>query len=138
MSDNQFKIKNESPTEARIKETLKDKYSILKDIRHFVQQNIGETSEEWKYYGAKNGWVLKTFLKKRNLFFIGIYEGYFLISFVFGDKAVTTIMESSVSEETKIILSKARKYAEGRGISFEVFDEKHLDDIQKLVKIKVG
>jgi hypothetical protein len=87
---------------------------------------------------VKNGWVLKTFLKKRNLFFIGIYDGYFRISFVFGDKVVNTIMDSNVSDVTKKTLSEARKYAEGRGISFEIFDSSHLDDIQKLIKIKIG
>ncbi len=138
MSEIQFTVKNDPPNEDRIKEILKDKYLVLDAIRKFIRESIGETVEEWKYYGVKNGWVLKTFLKKRNLFFIGIYDGYFRISFVFGDKAVNTIMESNVSDVTKETLSEARKYAEGRGISFEIFDNKHLDDIQKLIKIKIG
>lgn len=84
------------------------------------------------------GLILKTFLKKRNLFFIVIYDGYVRISFVFGDKAVNSIMESDVSDGSKKTLMEARKYAEGRGIPFEVFDNKHLDDFQKLIIIKIG
>ena len=110
----------------------------MEAIRIFIRENVGETVEEWKYYGIKNGWVLKTFLKKRNLFFIVIYHGYFRISFVFGDKAVDSILESNVSDETKQSLNEARKYAEGRGISFDIFDSKHLDDIKKLIRIKVA
>ena len=138
MSEIQFTVKNEPPNEDRIKEILKDKYLVLDTIRKFIRESIGKTVEEWKYYGVKNGWVLKTFLKKRNLFFIGIYDGYFRISFVFGDKAVNKIMDSNVSDFTKKNLSEARKYAEGRGISFEIFNSNHLDDIQKLIKIKIG
>jgi len=138
MSEKQFTIKSEPPTEARIKEILKDKYMIMEAIRKFIQESIGETTEEWKYYGVKNGWVLKTFLKKRNLFFIGIYDGYFRIAFVFGEKAVQSVLESDISEELKKTLTEARKYAEGRGLWLEIYDSKHLEDIQKLIKIKVG
>jgi hypothetical protein len=76
--------------------------------------------------------------KKQVTFFIVIYEGYFRISFVFGDKAVNSILASDVSDESKRSLMEARKYHEGRGLSFEVHDNKHLDDIQKLILIKVG
>jgi len=138
MSENTFKIKDEPPGEEIIKKTLDEKYLVLDAIRHFIRENIGETNEEWKYYGVKNGWVLKTYLKKRNLFFIAIYDDHFRISFIFGDKAVNSIMKSNVTDETKKSLKEARKYAEGRGLSFEVYDNKHLDDIQKLIKIKVS
>ena len=138
MAEKQFTIKNEPPDEIRIKEILKEKYLILEAIRKFIRDNIGETIEEWKYYGVKNGWVLKTFLKKRNLFFISINEDYFRLAFVFGDKAVQSIMKSTISAESKRVLKEARKYAEGKGISFEVRDEKDLADIQKLIRIKVA
>lgn len=111
MSENKFMIKDRPPDEAQIKEIVKDKYLVLKAIRQYIKENLGEANEEWKYYGVKNGWVLKTFLKKRNLFFIGIYDGYFRITFVFGDKAVDSIMESDVSDKTKNSLKEARKYA---------------------------
>ena len=137
MAEKHFTIKNEPPNEVRIKEILKDKYLVLEDIRKFIRDNIGETIEEWKYYGVKNGWVLKTFLKKRNLFFIGIYDNCFRISFVFGEKAVQSALESDISEELKKTLFEARKYAEGRGLSLEIFDNKHLEDIKKLIRIKV-
>ncbi len=138
MSENIFKIKDKPPVEAQIKEIINEKYQVLDFIRQYIRENIGNTNEEWKYYGVKNGWVLKTLLKKRNLFFIVIYDGYFRISFVFGDKAVDSVMKSNVSDNNKKSLSDAKKYAEGRGISFDIFDNKHLNDIKKLIEIKVG
>jgi len=136
MSDNQFKVMDDPPTEKRMVEVLGATYEYLEGLRNFLRKEIGETVEEWKYYGVKNGWILKTFLKKRNMFFIGIYEGYFRITFVFGDRAVQSVMESEVTEDTKRSLQEARKYAEGRGISFEVGDDSHLSDIEHLIKIK--
>jgi len=136
MVEEQFTNNNEPPDAVRIKEILKDKYLVLEAIRKFIHENIGETVEDWKYYGEKNGWVLKTYLKKRNLFFIGIYDDYFRIAFVFGDKTFKLIMESPVSIKTKKTLNEAKKYAEGRAIHFEVRDDQDLEDIETLIRIQ--
>ena len=98
---------------------------------------LGETREEWKFYGKKGGWVLKTFLKKRNLFFIGIYKGYFRITFVFGEKAFKEIMDSDLSAELKSELEGARKYAEGRGLGIQIDAPAYMEDIKKLIRIKI-
>ena len=138
MSENQFKEKNLVPDEQSIRETLKSNYVHLEAIRSFISESIGETKEEWKYYGAKYGWNLKNFYKKRNLYFISMYDGYFKISFVFGERAFNAIMESDITTALKQELSEARKYAEGRGLSIDVRDDMYLDDIKKLLQIKIN
>ena len=136
-NNNQFKIKDEVPDDDRVKEILQSNYSNLEAIRSYIAETIGETIEEWKFYGVKYGWNLKKFYKKRNLFFIGIYDGYFKISFVFGERAFNAIMESDISADLKTELSRARKYAEGRGLSIDVHDDTFLNDIKKLLQIKI-
>jgi hypothetical protein len=138
MSENQFKSKDEVPDDNLVKEKLQSNFSNLEAIRSYISETIGETTEEWKFYGVKYGWNLKKFLKKRNLFFIGIYEGFFKISFVFGESAFHAVMESDISADLKTALSQARKYAEGRGLSIDVHDDTSLNDIKKLLQIKVN
>jgi hypothetical protein len=138
MSENVFKSKETKPDEEMIRGTLGANYAQLENLRQFLKDEIGETTEEWKYYGQKLGWTLKTFLKKRNLFFIGMYEGYFNIAFVFGDKAVNRVLDSEIDPSLKKELAEARKYAEGRGISIKVDNPDCLDDIEELIRIKVS
>jgi hypothetical protein len=71
------------------------------------------------------------------LFFIGIYKGYFKISFVFGERAAQNVYDSGISSALKKELSEARQYAEGRGISINVDNDGYQDDIKELVRIKV-
>ena len=132
-----FIIKETMPDEEMINETLGSNYAHLEAIRQFIAEEIGDTSEEWKFYGKKLGWTLKKFYKKRNLFFIGIYRGYFKISFVFGERAAENVFNSGISAALKKELSEARKYAEGRGISINVENDGYLDDIKELIRIKV-
>ncbi|MDX1640077.1 MAG: DUF3788 family protein [Balneolaceae bacterium] len=137
MLTNSFIEKELKPDEYLIQQKLKNTYPILHEIRKVVKDSVGETVEEWKYYGAKHGWVLKTFLKKRNLFFLIVYDGFFMISFIFGDKAVDKVLASEISEELKTELKAARKYAEGRGLPITVKDNSYIEDIRKLLNIKV-
>ena len=132
-----FIIKETMPNEEMINEVLGSNYAHLQEIRLFIAEEIGDTTEEWKFYGKKLGWTLKKFYKKRNLFFIGIYRGYFKISFVFGERAAENVFNSGISAALKKELSEARKYAEGRGLSINVDNDGYLDDIKELIRIKV-
>ena len=132
-----FIIKETMPNEEMINEVLGSNYAHLQEIRLFIAEEIGDTTEEWKFYGKKLGWTLKKFYKKRNLFFIGTYRGYFKISFVFGERAAENVFNSGISAALKKELSEARKYAEGRGISINVENDGSLDDIKELIRIKV-
>ncbi|UCE05769.1 MAG: DUF3788 family protein [bacterium] len=95
-------------------------------------------TEEWKFYGKKSGWIMKTLRKKRNLFFFVPVKDYFKISFVFGDKAVAAIEQSDLPEHIKVELRNARKYAECRGIQIEIKSADETEIIRKLVEIKIN
>ena len=94
--------------------------------------------EDWKFYGVKSGWILKTLRKKRNLFFFVPLEGSFQISFVFGDKAVAAAQKSELPQELITELKNARKYAEGRGLRIDVKNSADVEHIKTLVEIKVN
>jgi len=110
----------------------------LNSIPQFILDTFGKTVEECKFYGKKNGWFLKKFHEKRNLFFISIYNGYFKISFALGEKAVNTLLIGDILEELKEELANSRKYAEGRGLTIKVTSSKYLEDIKKIIGIKIS
>jgi hypothetical protein len=137
MKTNVFLEKEPVPTDELIESTIGAPFQQLLEIREFVNEYVGPTKEEWKYYGKKYGYNLKTFLKRRNLFFIIIYEDHFTIGLIYGSRAEAAVMESDVTEKSKKELSEARKYGEGKGISFDVYDARHMEDIKKLIMLKV-
>ena len=96
-----FFEKETIPDEEMINEAIGSNYTHLQAIRQFIAEEIGDTNEEWKFYGKKLGWTLKKFYKKRNLFFIGIYKGYFKISFVFGERAAQNVYDSGIAAVLK-------------------------------------
>ncbi len=138
MSEVIFNDKSLLPNNDLLTEKLGKSFRYWNEIREHVKSNYGNIREEWKFYGKKYGWQLKTFLKKRNLFFLIPYESYFKIVFVFGDKAVEEIKESKVSEELKEVVINAKKYLEGRGLSIDIKNKKYISEVEALLEIKIN
>ena len=109
----------------------------LDRIAEFIESEYGDFKPEWNFYNKKSGWILKMFTKKRNVVFIVPCEKYFRTAFTFGDKASDLIFKSELPDSIKKILFEAKKYAEGRTIQIEVKTEKDLENILKMIKIKL-
>ena len=133
-----FDDKTTEPTAQKLARALGESNGLWKEIKKHLKAEYGELTEEWRFYGAKSGWILKTLRKKRNLFFFIPIEGSFKISFVFGDKAVAAVEKSDLPEKLITELKNARKYAEGRGLKIEVKSPADVENIKKLVAIKVA
>lgn len=138
MSEFVFNDKEIQPTKNLLAEKIGINFKYWTEIKKLVKSNYYNTHEEWKFYGKKYGWQLKTFLKKCNLFFLIPTETYFRIVFIFGDRAVEEIQKSNISEELKNIVITAKKYVEGRGLSFDINDKNYISDIKTLIEIKVN
>jgi hypothetical protein len=133
-----FNDKNHQPNDNLLSEKIGNNYQYWPEIKKYVKELVGGTTDEWKFYGQKYGWQLKTLLKKRNLFFLIPYDSFFTIVLIFGDRAVQEIERSDISEQIKQDIIKAKKYMEGRGIAIEVRDKTYLSDIKALIDIKIN
>ena len=133
-----FDDKTKKPTPQRLARVLGESNGLWKEIKKHLKAEYGELTEDWKFYGQKSGWILKTLRKKRNLFFFIPLEGSFKVSFVFGDKAVAAAEKSDLPKDLIETLKNARKYAEGRGLQIEVESPTDVENIKKLVEIKVN
>ena len=137
MAASVFDDKATKPTPQRLARVLGESNGLWKEIKKHLKAEYGELTEDWKFYGQKYGWTLKTLRKKRNLFFFIPLEGSFRISFVFGDKAVAAAEQSDLSKYLIKTLKSARKYAEGRGLQIQVKGSEDVENIKKLVQVKV-
>jgi hypothetical protein len=129
--------KSSKPDDKALAAVLGASFKNWAAIKASVQKTHGTASEEWKYYGAKSGWVLKYLLKTRNLFFLIPREKHFTVGFVFGDKAVGAIERSTLPQAIVREVRDARKYAEGRGLRIDVKNNNAVKQVLTLVDIKV-
>ena len=138
MAASLFEDKTTKPDDKMLAKALGKSNRLWEEIKKHLSAEYGELIEEWKFYGAKSGWILKTLRKKRNLFFFIPLKSSFQISFVFGDKAVAAVEKSDLPKKLITELKNARKYAEGRGLRIDVKNSTDVEHIKKLVEIKVN
>jgi hypothetical protein len=138
MSTGIFDNKLVIPDDKMMAVELGDTFKFYEEICQFILMEYGSLTPEWKFYNQKSGWTLKLFHKKRNICFLGPRQGFFLIAFVFGDKAVDSVLAGDLPEHVKTELATAKKYAEGRGIRVEVREKSEVELIKKLIRIKLS
>jgi len=56
----------------------------------------------------------------------------------FGDKAVTAIEQSDLPGDIIDEIKNARKYAEGRGLRIEVKNQDDVENVKKVIDIKIN
>lgn len=133
-----FTDKNEVPDMGKLKEALGETFDIWTTFVDFTYANDTNSKEEWNFSSEKFGWSFRIKDKKRVLLYLLPRENFFKVAFVFGQKATEQILASDISEDIKAELNAAKVYAEGRGIRIEVRDKSMMEDIRKLIKIKIA
>jgi hypothetical protein len=137
MTEYLFLDKAAKPTDENLEDVLSNAYKYWMKIKDEISTKYGEIIPEWKFYDKKTGWTMKNVLEKRNLFFFKPYRGYFNLTFVFGDKAVSVIEKSKISKELIQELRSSKKYMEGRVLTVKVSKKSDLQNIYKLVEAKI-
>jgi hypothetical protein len=138
MDQSVFMNKAIIPDDKDVQVELGVTYAYWKEIMDFVVLKYPTAAKEWSYPGSKYGWSFRLKDKKRAIIYLLPRERYFKVAFVFGQKAYELILDSPISESIKTELAGARVYAEGRGIRIDVKDSGILDEIKKLVEIKLS
>ncbi len=135
MSQNYFLDKAIKPTPARVEEALGGRYQYWVELKKHLGN---KATEEWKHYGKTLGWSCQLLYGKKNLLFMSARDGYFVVSFILGDKGVSIAQQSTLPGELIRQLVEARKYAEGRGIRVDIKSRRALEQVKTLAGIKAA
>ena len=133
-----FTDKAKKPNDIELKEALGNTYLLWKAIRDYTFEKYQAAVEEWNFPGKKYGWSFRIKDKKRAIVYLLPRDNFFKVAFVFGQKAVDQVLESNVISTIKDNLKAAKVYAEGRGIRIEIRNNTLLDNIKKLIDIKIA
>lgn len=133
-----FSDKDFSPTQKDIEQGLGPLYSLWNRIGAMVLEKYPTGLCEWNFSGKKYGWNYRIKDKKRAIIYLLPRTDYFIVAFVFGEKAINHMEAAGVDPEIIQRLLAAKKYAEGRGIRIDVHNEDIIPQIDKLIDIKMA
>lgn len=125
------------PDTDSLKSVLGPAASLWDGIRPFAASQWDPVGEEWVFSSKKAGWSVRLRHKGKIILYLIPQEGYFLVGFVLGDRAMEEARRAGLPEAALEQLNGARKYAEGTGFRFEVRTLEDLRAVEKLARIKM-
>ena len=93
---------------------------------------------EWGFTSKTTGWGLRLKQVNRTVLYMTPCEGYYLASIVLGERAVALAKGSGLPAAILRTIDAAPRYAEGRGVRFEVRVLGDLGSIRALADIKMA
>ena len=105
-------------------------------IMNYLSENYKEAAGSWNYYNDGKRWLFKFVLKKKTLFWAGILNDTFRITFYLGNKAETIIDSSDLPISVKEEFKTAKRYGLIRPVSFIINDISDVDNVLKMIDIK--
>jgi hypothetical protein len=124
------------PTDDYIFSIIGDKKGLWHSIMNYSSENYKDISGSWNYYNDGKQWLFKLVRKKKTVFWIGILENTFRVTFYFGDKAESLIENSDLPQLIKDDFKTARKYGLIRPVSIKMNDQADVSNVLKLIDIK--
>ena len=139
MSDNQLQRltdKNIFPTEELIFSLIGHNTVFWHRIMKYADENYSDISGGWNYYNDGKTWLFKLVHKKKTLFWAGILNDTFRITFWFSDRALPLIEDAFLPPSLKDELRNTRKYGAVRPLSIIVREQSDADNVITLISLK--
>ena len=132
-----FTDKLVEPTDDLIFAVIGSGKIIWEKLMDGIRHRIPGASGEWRYYNDGKSWLFKMVLKKKTLFWIGVHENSFRVTFYFGEKAEPVIENSGISPDLIQQYKTGQRFGKIRAISMEMLTSADLDNALNLAEIKV-
>ncbi len=125
-----------TPTDELIFSIIGDKKIFWQRIVSYLHDNHSDISEVWRFYDDGKCWLFRTLKKKKTIFWIGIVDGAFQVSFYLADKATPFILQSELSEKIKneFLNTIGNKF---RSITIKMINADDAENVIKLIEIKL-
>ena len=125
-----------TPTDELIFSIIGDKKIFWQRILSYLHDNHTDISEVWRFYDDGKSWLFRTLKKKNTIFWIGILDGTFRVSFYLADKATPLIAQSQLPEKIKneFLNTAGNKF---RSITIKMSNADDAENVIKLIEIKL-
>lgn len=124
------------PSNKNLEDALGEGFNILVSFLKTITNNEYALTLEWRYYNDGKAWLGKVVHKKKTIFWLSVWEGFFKTSFFFTEKHLEAIAELDISETIKDEFTKAKTIRKLIPMIFDVNKENQLGDLLTVVRFK--
>jgi len=124
------------PSDEVIAGALADGYNAYKRFVELLP-DFG-IKPEWKYYNDGKSWLCKGANKKKTVFWLSVWDGFFKVSFFFNEKNNRGVYELPIVDEIKTKFANEKHVGKLMPLLIDVDSEGLLDDVFEIMRYKKG
>ena len=124
------------PTDEYIFSIIGEKRVFWQQIMNHMANNYKDASGVWNFYNDGKRWLFKMTNKKKTVFWAGILNDSFRITFYLGNKAETLIENSDLAQNIKEEFKTAKRYGLIRPVTLLVNGNEDVDNVLKMIVLK--
>lgn len=124
------------PEDELLKSILGDAYMVYTEMLKTVTSEAHGLKPEWRYYNDGKSWLCKMVFKKKTVFWLSVWDGFFKAGFYFLERHLQGIGELEIDPGLKDALSKATPFGTLYPVTLEMRKTEQIGDLLCLIEYK--
>ena len=118
------------------KNVLGKVYDVLEELETRLTQDELALTLDWRYYRDGKLWLCKVCHKKRTIFWLSAWEGFFKTSFFFTEKHLEGIAKLEILEQIKEEFYRTKSIGKLLPMIINIDNQEQLVDLFTIIKFK--
>jgi hypothetical protein len=128
---------NTYPSEEIILGFLGKSKPFWKEFGDMLKSNFPNLELCWRYYRDGSSWLCKVVNKKKTVFWLSVYDGYFKTAFYFTEKTGSNIRRLDIAKEIIDSYLKAKSFGKLKPLRIDIKSKKAIKDLKKVIEYKL-
>ena len=124
------------PSKEVLQDVLGEVYNVWEELETQVTQGKFTLTLDWNYYNDGKSWLCKVCNKKKTVFWLSVWEGFFKTTFFFTEKHLETIAELDISEQIKEDFCRMKPIGKLLPMVISIDRHEQLANLLKIIKFK--
>jgi hypothetical protein len=121
------------PSKEVLKDVLGEVYEVLEDLEKQTTQADFSLSFDWHYYNDGKSWLCKVCHKKKTVFWLSVWNGFFKTSFFFLQRHLEGIAALEINENSFIF---EKEWGKMIPVIFNISNKEQIPDLLKMIEFK--
>ena len=122
------------PTPDVLQEVLGDTYTAFAELSTKLTTELNITMD-WRYYNDSKAWLCKVAHKKKTVFWLSVWDGFFKTGFFFLERHLEGLSNLNIDDNAYILEKNVGKFIP---LVFNISNTEQLDDLVKVAEFKKG
>jgi len=124
------------PSKEVLKDILGKVYDVLENLETQLTQGESALTFEWHYYNDGKSWLCKVCHKKKTVFWLSIWNGFFKTTFFFLERHLESIAALDISEQIKEDFCRTKTVGKLFPMLISINRQEQLADLLKVIEFK--